>query len=240
MSRRFEELSWAPTRMGEVSLRRRVEPLTGQDVYEVKLGDEFLMSSMFTAAEEAMADLALSLWGSSPARVLVGGLGLGYTAVAALAHRQVSALHVVETLQPVIEWHRDRLLPCSGALMEDARTTVVEADFFAVAAGTESPRALTPPYECVLLDIDHAPDLVLDSSHAGLYTAAGLVALGRLLTPDGVLALWSDRAPDADFNTVLAGAFERTHAEVVAFPNPLTAGTSTNTVYLAQNPRNDL
>lgn len=237
MSRRFEELSWAPTRMGEVSLRRRVEPLTGQDVYEVKLGDEFLMSSMFTAAEEAMADLALDQWGPSPARVLVGGLGLGYTAVAALAHPQVSAVHVVETLPPVIAWHRDRLLPCSDALMEDARTTVVEADFFEVAAGTASPGALTPPYECVLLDIDHAPDFVLDASHAGLYTPVGLVALGRLLTPDGVLALWSDRAPEAGFSAVLARAFEQTHAEVVTFPNPLTDGTSTNTVYLARNPQ---
>lgn len=237
MSRRFEELSWAPTRMGEISLRRRVEPLTGQDVYEVKLGDEFLMSSMFTAAEEAMADLALGQWGPSPARVLVGGLGLGYTAVAALAHPQVSAVHVVETLPPVIEWHRDRLLPCSDALMEDARTTVVEADFFEVAAGTASPGALTPPYGCVLLDIDHAPDFVLDASHAGLYTPAGLVALGRLLTPDGVLALWSDRAPEAGFSAVLARAFEQTRAEVVAFPNPLTTGTSTNTVYLARNPQ---
>lgn len=233
MSRRFEELSWASTRLGEVSLRRRLEPLTGQDVYEVKLGEEFLMSSMFTAAEEAMADLALSSWGLRPARVLVGGLGLGYTAVAALAHDQVRAVDVVETLLPVIDWHRERLLPCSDTLLDDPRTQLVEADFFALAAGTEMPAALTPPYECVLLDIDHAPDLVLDESHQGLYTPQGLRSLRRLMTQDAVLALWSDRPPDPGFVQVLAGAFTSSEAEVVRFPNPLTGGTATNTVYLA-------
>jgi spermidine synthase len=236
MSRRFEELSWARTRLGEVSLRRRLEPITGQDVYEVKLGDDFLMSSLFTAAEEAMADLALAWWGERPARVLVGGLGLGYTAMAALGHDQVRSLDVVEALAPVIGWHRERLLPCSAGLVDDPRVHLVEADFFAVVAGADSPAAICPPYECLLLDIDHAPDLVLDPSHQALYTPAGLRRLGALMTDDGVLALWSDRAPDPTFGAVLTGAFDRTCAEVVPFPNPLTGGTSTNTIYLAMGP----
>jgi len=75
--RRFEELDWQTTAMGEIVLRRRIEPTLGVDVYEVKLGDEFLMSSLFTVAE---------------VDVLVGGLGLGYTAVTALGDPELRRL----------------------------------------------------------------------------------------------------------------------------------------------------
>ncbi|MCE0487799.1 spermine/spermidine synthase domain-containing protein [Ornithinimicrobium sediminis] len=234
MSRRFEELAWAGTRMGEVSLRRRLEPVTRRQVYEVKLGEEFLMSSLFTAAEEAMADLALDWLSRSGATVLVGGLGLGYTAVAALRHEGVARVDVVETLEPVVDWHRERLLPCSDELLEDARTSLVLADFFAVAAGTQEAPGLRPPYDCVLLDIDHAPDFVLDESHQGFYSPAGLTRLLDLLAPGGVFALWSDRPPDHTFTGVLDSVFDRARAEVVRFANPLTGGTSANTVYLAR------
>ena len=232
MSRRFEELAWASTRIGEISLRRRLEPVTGQEVFEVKLDDEFLMSSMFTAAEEAMADLALDWLATGEATVLVGGLGLGYTAVAALRHAGVTRVDVVEALQPVIDWHRDALLPCSAELVGDPRTTLVPADFFALVAGTETAPALAPPYDCLLVDIDHAPDLVLDASHEGFYSPVGLSRVRGLLSAHGVFALWSDRPPEPAFLQVLGSVFARTRAEVVRFANPLTGGTSTNTVYL--------
>jgi spermidine synthase len=234
VSRRFTELAWASTRLGEISLRRRIEPVTGQEVFEVKLDEEFLMSSMFTAAEEAMADLALDWLDSADATVLVGGLGLGYTAVAALRHGGVTRLDVVETLQPVVDWHLDTLLPCSAELVGDPRTTLVLADFFALVAGTEHAPALAARYDCLLLDIDHAPDLVLDASHERFYSPAGLVRLRDLLSEQGVFALWSDRPPEAAFTQVLDDVFARTRTEVVRFPNPLTGGTSTNTVYLAR------
>lgn len=82
---RFEELDWHETPMGELTLRRRLEPTLGVDVFEVKLGEEFLMSSLFTVAEVALADLGLAAVSGDNLRVVVGGLGLGYTAVAALA-----------------------------------------------------------------------------------------------------------------------------------------------------------
>ena len=63
VSRRFEELAWEPTGIGDVSLRRRQHPVTGIDIFEVKLGDEYLMSSLFTVAEIALADLALNWLG---------------------------------------------------------------------------------------------------------------------------------------------------------------------------------
>lgn len=233
MSLRFEELSFAPTRIGEISLRRRREPITGKQVYEVRLGEEYLMSSMFTVAEEAMADLALD-WARLPgARVLVGGLGLGYTAVAALRHADVAAVDVVETLQPVIDWHQQELLPRSAELVRDPRTRLLLGDFFAMVSGEAPLEGVLPAYEVVLLDIDHAPDYVLDQTHQGFYSSAGLTALRRLLTRGGVFALWSDHAPDEAFLASLGAVFGQSRAEVVSFANPLTGGTSRSTVYLA-------
>lgn len=84
MSARFEEIDWRPTAMGDISLRRRRDPASGADVYEVKLGDEFLMSSLFTAGEIALAELGLAKLQDAELDVVVGGLGLGYTAEAAL------------------------------------------------------------------------------------------------------------------------------------------------------------
>ena len=81
----FEELDYQITPLGEISLRRRAEPrLNGEILYEVKLGDEFLMSSLFTEAEVQLSRLALAMLEGIELDIVVGGLGLGYTAVAAL------------------------------------------------------------------------------------------------------------------------------------------------------------
>ena len=80
MSARFEELDWRSTSMGELVLRRRRLPASDVDIYEVKLDDDFLMSSMFTVAEVEMARLALAEVPGTDLDVVVGGLGLGYTA----------------------------------------------------------------------------------------------------------------------------------------------------------------
>ncbi|MDF9811036.1 spermidine synthase [Streptomyces sp. SPB162] len=107
MSARFEEIDWRPTPMGDISLRRRRDPVSGDEVYEVKLGDEFLMSSLFTAGEIALTRLGLAqLPDAADLDVVVGGLGLGYTAQAALDDPRVRSLVVVDTLGEVIDWHR--------------------------------------------------------------------------------------------------------------------------------------
>jgi spermidine synthase len=105
---RFEELDWSETRMGVISLRRRIEPSLQVDVYEVKLGDEFLMSSLFTVAEVELARLGLAQAVDADLDVVVGGLGLGYTAQTALAAR-VRSLIVVEALGEVIGWQQRAL-----------------------------------------------------------------------------------------------------------------------------------
>src|SRR3954468_1107847 len=103
---RFEELAWRQTPIGEISLRRRRDPRLEVDIYEVKLGDEFLMSSLFTVAEIELARLGLAAANGEQLDVLVGGLGLGYTAQAALADPRVVSVVVVDALLPVIEWHQ--------------------------------------------------------------------------------------------------------------------------------------
>ena len=233
--RRFEELDWQDTAMGEISLRRRVEPTLGMDVYEVKLGEEFLMSSLFTVAEVELARLGLAEVAAEAMDVLVGGLGLGYTAAAALEEPRVRTLTVVEALPPVIGWHRRNLLPDTAGLAADPRVQLVLGNFFGLAAGDAGFGEGAPGgYDAVLLDIDHTPRHVLDPSHAPFYTVDGLAALRQHLEPDGVFALWSDDPPEDEFLAVLSHVFSSARAEPVTFPNPLTRGESSNTVYIAR------
>ena len=228
MIARFEELDFQQTPMGELTLRRRIEPLTGVDVFEVKLGDEFLMSSLFVVAEEELARLGLAAH-DDPRDVMVGGLGLGYTAVAALADARVTSLTVVETMPAVIDWHERKLLPASTALVDDPRTTLLLADFFGLVRS--EPGAT---WDAILVDIDHSTQHQLDPSHADLYTVEGLGSLARHLRPGGVFALWSDDPPEPGFVGYLSEVFASVEAQVVPFDNFLTGGVSTNTVYVAR------
>ena len=103
MRKPFEELDYQETPLGGLALRRRiVSELDDMEVYEVKLGDDFLMSSLFHEVEEALADLGLAELGGENLQVAVGGLGLGYTAVAALKNPALGSLVVIDFLQPVI------------------------------------------------------------------------------------------------------------------------------------------
>ena len=111
MSLYFEELDYRLTPIGALSLRRRRELSLGVDVFEIKLGDQYLMSSLFTASEIALARLGLAELSGPGLDVVVGGLGLGYTAQAVLEHETVKSLLVVEALDAVIDWHETGLLP---------------------------------------------------------------------------------------------------------------------------------
>lgn len=236
MSARFEEIDWRPTPMGDISLRRRREPVSGDDVYEVKLGDEFLMSSLFTAGEIALTRLGLAQAPAGRLDVVVGGLGLGYTARAALEDPRVASLIVVDALAEVIEWHERGLVPLGAGLATDPRCRLVRGDFFAMTGDAPGLDPLAPGrlFDAILLDVDHSPRHVLHPSHAALYTAAGLRTLGERLRPDGVFALWSNDPPDDPFTALLGEVFAEARAHVVEFDNPLQGGTSTNTVYVAR------
>ena len=233
MSARFAELDHQATARGEVSLRRRRDPALGVDVYEVLLGDEYLMSSAFTRAEEELARLGLAACPAGPLDVVVGGLGLGCTAVTALEDDRVRSLRVVDAFEPVLDWHRRRLLPASARLLDDPRTQLVHADFF---AGLDDPSAWGTAVDAVLVDIDHSPRHLLHPDHAVLYDEQGLGALARRLNPRGVLGLWSDDPPDEAFLTALRSVFPDAVAHTVSFDNPYTGGTSANTVYVGRLP----
>jgi spermidine synthase len=230
----FEELYRRSTPMGEISLRRRLEPTLQVDVHEAMLGDEHLMSSLFTKGEIELARLALAEVDAPALDVVVGGLGLGYTARAALEDPRVRSLLVVEALADVIEWHERALVPEADVLVGDRRCRFVPGDFFAMVAGGRGFGPGAPDrFHAVLVDIDHTPRHVLHPSHAAFYTADGLRRVAACLAPGGVFALWSDDAPDDAHLAVVAEVFARCDAHVVRFPNHHTGGESSNTVYVA-------
>ena len=238
----YEELDFAQTALGELLLRRRRDPaIPGVELFEVKLGDDFLMSSRFHDSEVALASLGLAkLAGHRPEpwQVVVGGLGLGHTAREALDDARVGELLVVEFLRPIIGWHERGLVPLGKGLSEDPRCRFIEADFFAAAAGDDGfdpdqPKRL---FDAILLDIDHAPDNWLGEDNESFYTVAGLQRMSAHLAPQGVFALWSNDPPAAEFETRLAVVFEQCEAVRVAFANPYTGQESACTVYLGRKP----
>ena len=234
MSLYFEELDFRPTPMGVLSLRRRRLPSTDIDVYEIKLGDEYLMSSQFTAAEIELARLGLAVLARTDLDVVVGGLGLGYTARAVLENSGVRSLIVVDALAEVIEWHEQGLLPLGQQLTGDPRCRLVNADFFAMSHSPEGFDTATPGrrFDAVLVDIDHSPTNLLHPRHAALYQPEGLQRLAAHIKPGGVFALWSNDPPDAAFERALGGAFATTSAHVVTFDNLRGDHEASNTVYV--------
>lgn len=237
MSARFQELDWRPTPLGELSLRRRRDPRFEQDVYEVKLDDEYLMSSLFTVAEVEVARLALAELMGTDLDVVVGGLGLGYTARTVLDHPGVRSLVVVDALAEVIQWHRGGLLPLGAGLTADPRCRFVHGDFLALAGTDEGFDPATPGrrFDAIVVDIDHSPRHLLHPSHAAFYEPAGLRRLAAHLQPGGVFSLWSNDPPDEEFTARLADVFTDVRADVVRFPNPLQDRDGTNTVYLVRS-----
>jgi spermidine synthase len=234
MSVYFEELDFRSTAMGVLSLRRRRHLTSGVDIYEIKLGDEFLMSSAFTVAEIALARLGLAALRRADLDVVVGGLGLGYTALAVLENSGVRSLIVVDALAEVIEWHEQGLLPLGQQLTGDPRSRFVHGDFFAMShsAGGFDVRTPGRRFDAVLVDIDHSPRNLLHPRHAALYEPEGLARLAEHLHPGGVFALWSNDPPDDAFESVLANAFAISAAHVVTFDNPLQHSHASNTVYI--------
>lgn len=235
MSALFEELDFCPTSSGALSLRRRRELKLGVDVWEILLGDEFLMSSHFTASEVALGRLGVEACAGDTLDVVVGGLGLGYTAQAVLAESAVADLLIVEYFKPVIEWHEAGILPMGTQLVDNPACRMVEGDFFAMALGDGfDPGAPGRRFDAVLADIDHAPDHLLDERSDSFYQVDGLRALKRHLKPGGIFGLWSDKTVDQRFLDRLGAVFPKVWAEPVTFDNPLTGVPFTQTVYLAQ------
>ena len=231
------ELGYQQTPLGELTLRRRMEPrLNNREIFEVRLGDEYLMSSLFTEAERQLATLGLApLTGELD--VVVGGLGLGYTAAEVLKNISVTHLLVIDLFQAVIDWHREGLVPNSNVLTSDARCELRQGDFFQLARTGFDAGDPARKFDAVLLDIDHSPEHFLDETNESFYTREGFAAIKNQLKPGGVFALWSDDPASEAFTAHLKSAFGSATAHNIEFPNPYTGATSVNSVYVAGKDR---
>lgn len=240
----FEELDFRPTELGDLSLRRRnILALDNKEVFEITLGNAFLMSSLFTVVEEELSHLGLAAVETAEDTqldVAVGGLGLGYTAAAALENSAISSLFVVEYLLPVIDWHKSELLPVAKILNSDPRCQYVHGDFFDLAVHQQQgfdPHDANRKFHAVLLDIDHSPDNLLHEQNSNFYQADGLRKLKSKIHKGGVFALWSDDPPEENFTKALDEVFDSYCSHVVEFFNPLQNKQSASTVYVAKKSR---
>ena len=225
----FEILESVETPIGLLCLRRR-ELLSrpGTIVTEVTLDHEFLMSSYNTASEDALASLGIEWHGGRDLSVLVGGLGLGYTAEAALNCSQAARVDVIELLPEVISWLERDLIPLAGRLRDEPRFSVARADFFLYLRSPAERR-----YDVMLVDIDHSPDENLDSGNLSFYTAEGLRRVRAHLEETGVLAVWSSAANES-FVSSLEEVFSEVRTERVEWHNELIEEDQCDLVFLAR------
>lgn len=228
------ELAYSPTPLGDLTLRKRTEPrLNNIEIFEVKLGDEYLMSSLFTESERQLAHIGLANL-NCDLDVVVGGLGLGYTAASVLENENVRSLLVIDLFQEVIDWHQNHLVPLGEVLSADARCELRQGNFFELAhTGFDRPNTAAK-FDAVLLDIDHSPKHYLDAQNESFYSTAGLTATRAQLKDDGVFALWSNDPVDENFTRHLRSIFATANAHNIEFPNPYTNATSVNSVYVAR------
>jgi len=226
----FEILAYEETDLGVLCLRRRellAEP--GTLVTEVTLNHEFLMSSYLTASERALSETALRLHDGSDLRVLVGGLGLGYTAHAAFDSDRVASCNVIEYLPQVIGWLQQGLIPLADELNAEPRLQVTQSDvyqFLAEDAGGH--------WDLILIDVDHSPDDNLATANGRFYTSDGLRTAKQHLAPDGLLGVWS-YAESSPFADALHATFREVHVEQVTVFNNLIKEEQTDWLFFARD-----
>jgi spermidine synthase len=229
----LEILDFTATPLGDLCLRRR-RLLARPDVVvtEVTLDHGLLMSDLHTQSERRLATAALELLPARPLRVLVGGLGLGFTAAEALRDPRVARCLVVEFLPAVIDWWRRGLHTCALELATEPRLEICADDVFRrLAAPPEGER-----FDAILLDVDHDPEALLAPSNAAFYTAAGLRAASAHLAEGGVLATWSTSANDAYART-LREVFAEVRVETVRFWNELVDEEKVDSLFVARGVR---
>jgi spermidine synthase len=224
----LEILAYEESPLGLLCLRRR-ELLSqpGTIVTEVTLNHEFLMSSLYTDSEQALARMALEMHSGDDLQVLVGGLGLGYTAHEALLSDRVRQLEVVELLPQVIDWLERGLVPLSPELCGEPRMVVTEGDVYGRLAG--------PPgdlLDLILIDVDHSPQERLGEESISFYTEQGLLAARQHLATDGVLGVWS-YAESSPFADALRTVFDHVRVEPVSHENRLIDEQQTDWLFFA-------
>jgi spermidine synthase len=187
----YVEIARESSPRGEVVLRARHEPDGTEPVVELRVNGVFVMDSRETSSEEQLAAVALAEV-ATPRAVLVGGLGLGFTASAVLADRRVERLVVVEVEDCLVRWMRDGTVPHAPSHLADERLTVVTADIRQAVA-----EAAAATYDLVLLDVDNGPGQLVHEENAEVYRPGFLSAVADALRPGGALVVWSAaRSPE--------------------------------------------
>jgi spermidine synthase len=192
----YVEVARAESERGELLLRERTPDDGGSPVLELRANGVFVMDSHEHASEQALADAALALV-EQPRRVMVGGLGLGFTLDRVLGDRRVEQCVVVEIEPALVEWMRDSTIPHGPRLLADSRVHLVVADV-AVALAEAAPAS----YDVVLLDVDNGPGHLVHDANADLYGAPFLRSVHDRLAPGGALALWSAARSPALLDTL--------------------------------------
>lgn len=197
----------------------------GQD-FSIRVNGDELMSSRVHGSEEALADMACEIIVGRPCpRILIGGLGMGYTAAAALRRLGADSQVVIAEIMPaVVAWNRGPLAELAGHPLADPRIVIREIDVARIMQDEKQ------AYDAILLDVDNGPKGLTRRDNNWLYTPAGLKAASEALRPNGVLAVWS-AAPERSFTRRLEQAGFRVR-EVCARARTVGKG-SHHTIWLA-------
>jgi spermidine synthase len=217
------------TSLGMVYLRQReLRSQPGTVVLELRVDHVLLMSSVSTHSERALARRAIELHGGGALDVLVGGLGLGYTAREALRSSAVASVEVIELLPELIGWFGSGLLPLAGELAGDPRFSLRRGDVYAHLGGPAARR-----YDLILIDVDHAPEERLGDTHDVFYSDGALRKSREHLAPNGLLGVWS-YAESPAFAKLLGRVFAEVRVERVTFWNPVSEEEESNWLFLAR------
>lgn len=210
------EIARADTERGELVLSRRDD-----GALELRANGVFVMDTVETSTERALASLALGLC-ADPREVLVGGLGLGFTLAAVLEDARVERCTVVEIEPDLVGWLRDGVVEHGRALLAQPRVRVVVDD---VARALDA--AAPASYDLVLLDVDNGPDYLVHDANAALYGAPFLQRLRPAVRAGGVVAIWS-----AARTAALAAAVEEAFGAVEELGYEVVLGTRREAYWL--------
>ena len=203
--RKLLDSARTPDKSGELQLYQR-----GDD-FSISFDGKELMNSRMHGSEAVLAELACTpIANRAKARVLVGGLGMGYTLAAALSALRDDARVIVAELAPtVVLWNRGVLGGLAGHPLDDRRVTVQEHDVCILLRNEQE------GFDAVMLDVDNSPDSMTQKSNNWLYSAEGLSVIYMALKPQGVLTVWS-AAPDNAFSLRLRAAGFSVHEKTVS------------------------
>lgn len=220
----YVEVARSSSERGEIVLRQRHDPDArdaSPSALELRVNGVYVMDTFENTSEIQLARLALSQV-DHPRRVLVGGLGLGYTALEVLSHPHVEHVQVAEIEDVLVRWFRDGTIPHGPTHLADERLHVTVADVHQLIA-----EAHPGSYDLIVLDVDNGPDFLVFDTNAALYEAPALNEVRRVLSPGGALAIWSSTR-SADLEQTLDKVFGAS----VSVPSPVTVQDRDQTYWL--------